>query len=111
MPFGLKNAEATYQRIMSCIFEPLLAKTMKACIDDMLVKSKSRGDHLAHLREAFQLIRRHRLQLNPDKCAFGVRYGNFLGFLISQKGIKMALGQVKAIEKMYLSLRSIYKLS
>ena len=73
---------------------------MEAYIDDMLVKSKSREDHLAHLREAFQLMRSHCLWLNPDKCAFRVEFGNFLGFFISQRGIKMALGQVKAIEQM-----------
>ena len=67
MPFGLKNAEATYQPMMSHIFEPLLGKTMKEYIDDMLVKSKSCEDHLAHLRKAFQLMRLHCLRLNPDK--------------------------------------------
>ena len=56
---------------------------MEAYIDDMLVKSKSRKDHLAHLREAFQLMRSYCLRLNPDKYAFGVEFGNFLGFLVS----------------------------
>ena len=49
IPFGLKNVEATYQRMMSCIFEPLLGRTMETYIDDMLVKPKSRKDHIAHL--------------------------------------------------------------
>ena len=92
MPFGLKNAGATYQHMMSRIFEPLLGKTMEAHIDEMLVKSRLREDHLAHLREAFEFMRKHRLRLNPKKCAFEVRSGNFLGFLVSQRGIKMALG-------------------
>ena len=56
---------------------------MEAYIDDMVVKSKSREDHLAHLREAFQLMRLHDLRLNVDKYAFGVESGNFLGFLVS----------------------------
>ena len=112
MPFGLKNVRATYQHMMSLIFEPLLGKTMEAYIDDMLVKLKSREDHLAHLREAFQLMKRHRLRLNLDKCEFGVKYGNFLGFLVSQRGIKMAPNQVKAIRKMQpLQQRNRYKLS
>ena len=50
IPFGLKNIGATYQCIMSHIFEPLLGKTMEAYIDDMLVKSNSHKDHLAHLQ-------------------------------------------------------------
>ena len=61
MPFSLKNAGATYQRMMSPMFEPLLGKTMEAYIDDMLVKSNSHKDHLAHLRQAFHLMRLHRL--------------------------------------------------
>ena len=84
--------------MMSRIFEPMLGRTMEAYIDDMLVKSKSWEDHIANLQDAFQLMRLHRLRLNPNKCAFGVKFGNFLGFLVSQRGIKMAPGQFKAIE-------------
>ena len=73
---------------------------METYIDDMLVKSKSGEDHIAHLQDAFQLTRLHRLHLNPNKCAFGVRSRNFLGFLVSRRGIEMAPGQVKAIEQM-----------
>ena len=73
---------------------------MEAYIDDMLVKSKSREDHLSHLRDAFQLMWLYHLRLNPGKCSFGVGYGNFLGFLVSQRGSEMALDQVKAIDKM-----------
>ena len=73
---------------------------MEEYIDDMLVKSKSREDHMAHLQEVFQLIRLHFLWLNPDKCTFGVGSENFLRFLVSQRGIEMASGQVKAIEQM-----------
>ena len=56
MPFGLKNAEATYQRLMTKIFKPLLGNTMKAYIYDMLVKSKERFDNTKHLQEAFELL-------------------------------------------------------
>ena len=100
MPFGMKNADAIYQCMMSRIFEPLLGKTIGAYIDDMLVKLRLQGDHLAHLREGFELIRRSQLRLNPEKCSFKVRSGNFLGFLVSQRGIKMALEQVNAITQM-----------
>ena len=56
MPFGLKNVGATYQRLVTKIFRPLLANTMKAYIDDMLVKSKERFDHTKNLLEAFDLL-------------------------------------------------------
>ena len=72
MLFGLKNVEATYQCMMSQVFEPLLGRTVEAYIDDILVKSKSRKDHLAHLREAFYLLWQHQLLLNPAKCVFMV---------------------------------------
>ena len=69
--------------MMSSIFEPLLGKTMEVYIDDMLVKLRLWRDHLVHLREAFELMRRHQLRLNPGKCVFRVGFGNFLGFLVS----------------------------
>ena len=72
---------------------------MEAYIDGMLVKSKSWEDHIAHLRDTFQLMRLHRLCLNPNKCGFRFKSGNFLGFLVSQRGIEMAIGQVKGIEQ------------
>ena len=97
MPFGLKNVGATYQRMMSCIFEPLLGRTMEAYIDDMLVKLKSREDHITHLQDAFWLMRLHRLWLNLDKCAFRVGFGNFIRFLISQRGIEMPPEKAKVI--------------
>ena len=71
MSLGLKNVEATYQGVMSRVFEPILGRTVEAYIDDILVKSTSRKDHLSHLREALCLLRQHRLRLNPVKCAFG----------------------------------------
>ena len=86
--------------MISSMFEPLLGRTMEAYINNMLVKLKSQENHIAHLQEAFQLMRLHRLQLNPDKCAFKVGSGNFLGSLVSQSGIEIALGQVKDIGKM-----------
>ena len=61
MPFGLNNTGATYQCMMSRVFEPLLGKTVVVYIDDILVKSKAQRDHLNHLKEAFTLLRRHRL--------------------------------------------------
>ena len=56
MPFGLKNAGATYQRLVTKIFRPLLGNTMVAYIDDMLVKSKEHFDHTKHLQQAFELL-------------------------------------------------------
>ena len=83
MPFGLKNDGAAYQRLVTNIFRPLLGNTMEAYIDDMLVKSKECFDHTKHLQEAFELLRRYDMKLNPLKCAFGVSSGKFLGFKVT----------------------------
>ena len=97
MPFGLKNVGATYQRLVTKIFRPLLGNTMESYIDDMLVKSKERFDHTKHLQESFELLRRHYMKLNPLKCAFGVSSGKFLGFMVTQRGIEANPIQLKTI--------------
>ena len=70
---------------------------MEAYIDDMLVKSKERSDHAKHLQEAFELLRRYDMKLNPLKCAFGVSAGKFLGFMVTQRGIETNPIQLKTI--------------
>ena len=97
MPFGLKNVGATYQRLATKMFRPMLGKTMEVYIDDMLVKSKERPDHTTHLQQAFELLRAYGMKLNPIKCAFGVSAGQFLGFMMTQRGIEANLAQLKAI--------------
>ena len=88
MTFGLKNVGATYQRLVTKMFRPLLGKTMEVYIDDMLVKSKECSDHAKHLQETFELLREYGMKLNPSKCAFGVSAGRFLGFMVTQRGIE-----------------------
>ena len=88
MPFGLKNVGATYQRLVTKIFRPLMGKTIEVYIDDMLFKSKERPDHTKHLQETFELLRTHDMKLNPLKCAFEISSGKFLGFMVTQRGIE-----------------------
>ena len=88
MSFKLKNVRATYQRLVTKMFKPLLGTTMEVNIDDMLVKSKQRPDHVTHLQEAFDLLKAYSMKLNPSKCAFGVSVGRFLGFMVTQRGIE-----------------------
>ena len=97
MSFGLKNVGATYQRLVSKMFRPLLGKTMEVYIDDMLVKSKERPNHTKHLQEAFDLLKAYDMKLNPLKCIFGVSAGRFLGFTVTQRGIEANPTQLKAI--------------
>ena len=97
MPFGLKNAGATYQRLVTKMFRLLLGSTMEVYINDMLVKSKQCLDHAAHLQQTFDLLREYGMKLNPLKCASGVNAGRFLGFMVTQRGIEANPAQLKAI--------------
>ena len=83
MPFDLKNVGATYQRLVTKIFRPLLGETMEFYINDMLMKSKEHFDHTKNLQESFELLRRYGMKLNPLKCVFGVSSGKVLGFMVT----------------------------
>ena len=97
MLFGLKNAGATYQRLMTKIFKPLIRRTVEVYIDDIVVKSKTRGEHDQHLKEISHLMREYNMKLNSSKCTFGVSADKFLGFMVTQRGIKVNLNQFKAV--------------
>ncbi|CAH9122596.1 unnamed protein product [Cuscuta epithymum] len=97
MPFSLKNAGATFQRLVTMIFKDQLGKTLEVYIDDMLVRSKKATDHIDHLRNSFQKLQEYNLKLNPVKCTFGVSSGEFLGYIVSERGIEASLEQVRAI--------------
>src|ERR1051325_4326283 len=97
MSFGLKNAGATYQRAMNTIFHDFIKSFMQIYIDDIIVKSVSDEDHLKHLSQSFERMRKHGLKMNPLKCAFFVQAGDFLGFVVHKKGIEINLNKMKAI--------------
>ena len=102
MPFGLKNAMSTYQRMMTKMFEPLLGKNIEVYIDDMVVKNKEVPDHVEDLRNIFETLREHKLCLNTSKCSFGVRPGKFLGYMVTHRGIEVNPNQVKVINNLQL---------
>ena len=83
MPFELKNAGATYQRLMNKMFAHQIGRNVQVYVDDMLVKSLREVDHLDDLRETFNTLRSFNMKLNPNKCVFGVTAGKFLGFMVS----------------------------
>ena len=97
MPFGLKNAGATYQRLMNKMFARQLGRNVQVYVDDMLVKSVRENDHLSDLQETFDTLRSYNMKLNPSKCVFGVTAGKFLGFIVSQRGIEVNPEKVRAI--------------
>lgn len=97
MPFGLKNARATYQRAMTTIFHDLIHSILEDYVDDILVKSHTFMDHLVDLEKVFDRLAKYNLMLNPKKCVFGVTSGKLLGFIVSKRGIEIDPKKVKAI--------------
>ncbi|CAL9017106.1 unnamed protein product [Prunus brigantina] len=100
MPFGLKNAGATYQRAMTVIFNDMLHNTIECYVDDLVVKTRKREHHLSDLKRVFDRLRKHQLKMNPLKCAFGVTSGKFLGFVVRHRGIEIDPSKIKAIREM-----------
>ena len=100
MPFGLKNAGATYQRLMNKMFAQQIGRNVQVYVDDMLVKSRREEEHLEDLRETFNTLRSYNMKLNPGKCTFGVTTGKFLGYMVSQRGIEANPDKIQAIMEM-----------
>ena len=97
MPFGQKNAVATYQRLMNKMFTHQLGRNVQVYVNDVLVKSVRENDHLSDLQETFNTLRSYNMKLNPCKYVFGVTTGKFLGFIVSQRGIEVNPEKVRAI--------------
>lgn len=95
-----KDVGATYQRLVNKIFKLLIRRTMEVYMDDMITKSKNLADHVQHLKETFEMLKKYRMKLNPEKCAFGVCSGKFLGFLVSHQGIEANPEKIRAVVKM-----------
>ena len=77
-----------------------MGRNVQVYVNDMLVKSQREEDHLDDLRETFNTLCSYNIKLNPDKCAFGVMVGKFLGFMVSQRGIETNLDKIQAIIEM-----------
>ena len=97
MPFRLKNVGATYQRLVNHMFRPQIGQNVEVYVDDILVKSQDEKIHLDDLQETFDTLRQYNMRLNPDKCAFRVSSGKFLGFMVSHRGIEVNLDKIQEI--------------
>ncbi|KAK4395926.1 hypothetical protein Sango_1746900 [Sesamum angolense] len=92
---------------MQKIFDDMLHKNVECYVDDLVVNSKKRENHFHDLRKVFERLRRYQLKMNPSKCAFGVTYGKFLGFIVRQRGIEIEQAKIDAI---LLEPRNIHEL-
>jgi hypothetical protein len=100
MSFGLKNADATYQRAIQACFKRQLNKNVEAYVDDVVVKTRNFEMLIADLEETFASLRECRWKLNPNKCVFGVPSGKLLGFINSHRGIEANPEKISAITNM-----------
>jgi len=100
MPFGLKDARATYQRLMDKTFKGLIGRNVEIYVDDMIIKSSSCDQHIEDLCQVFQALNAVRMRLNPDKCVFGVESGKFLGLMLTSIGIEVNPDKCQAIMEM-----------
>jgi hypothetical protein len=100
MPFGLRNAGATYQQCMQHVFGDHIGRTVEAYVDDIVVKTRKADDLVSDLRIAFDCLRSNGVKLNLEKCVFGVPRGMLLGYIVSQRGIEANHKKVAALERM-----------
>lgn len=100
IPFGLINAEATIQQMMDMIFGTQISQNIQVYIGDMISLSNVASNHIIDIQEIFDNVKKHKMRLNPAKCSFGITSRNFLGFLISQRGIQAGPSQIRAITEM-----------
>jgi hypothetical protein len=99
LPFGLTNAPATFSTLMQTILHPYLDKFVVVFLDDILIYSKSEGEHKEHLRLVLQVLRKQRLFAKMSKCEFYKSEVNFLGHMISAEGLAVEPTKVKAVEE------------
>jgi hypothetical protein len=113
MPFGIKNAGATYQRCMQACLKEQIGRNIEVYVDNIIIKSTKVDCLLDDLRETFANLDRYNIKLNPKKCSFGVPTGQLLGYLISKRGIEGNPEKIQAIINMQLPkmLRHVQQLT
>ncbi|GJV36969.1 reverse transcriptase domain-containing protein [Tanacetum coccineum] len=102
MPFGLRNAGATYQRLVDKAFYRQIGRNLEVYVDDLVIKIRTEDEIVRDIEETFKTLRKINMKLNPKKCTFRVEEGMFLGYQVNTKGIKICLDKVDAV----LSLQS-----
>jgi hypothetical protein len=100
MPEGVKNVGSTFSRLTKRVLKSQVGCNIFTYVDDIVVTSKNKEDHLADLAETFANMQDARLRLNPEKCVFGVRQGKILGYLVSHRGIEANPTKIQAIINM-----------
>ncbi|GJT19342.1 reverse transcriptase domain-containing protein [Tanacetum coccineum] len=103
MSFGLKNAGATYQRLVDRAFQKQIRRNLEVYVDDLVIKSHTEEEIIRDIEEIFKTLRQINMKLNLKKCTFGMQEGMFLGYKVSAEGLKVCLDKADAV----LSLSSL----
>ena len=113
MPFRLKNAGATYQRMIQTCLETQIGKTVEAYVDEVVIKTRHVESLIDDLRLTFDNLRTYDIKLNPEKCIFGVPAGKLLGFIVSGRGIEANPTKIRALSQLAIptDLKQIQKLT
>jgi len=99
MPFGLCNAPATFQGLMNKVMEPLIDKCVSPYMDDLLVYSPNIDQHVKDLRQVLELLRKNKLYANPSKCVFAKDSVEYLGHVVTDKGISVDPAKIRKIQE------------
>ncbi|GKC42971.1 reverse transcriptase domain-containing protein [Tanacetum coccineum] len=97
MPFDLKNAGTTYQRLVDKDFDSQVGRNIEVYVDDSVIKSHTKAEMLRDIDETFRTLQKINMKLNPKKCTFGAVEGMFLGYMITPKGIKPCPSKTEAV--------------
>jgi hypothetical protein len=97
MPFGLTNAPATFQCVMNQVLNPFLRQFVLVFLDDILIYKKSFGEHMQHLQQVLEVLRTHQLYLKASKCTFAQDSLEYLGHIISSKGVATDSSKIQAM--------------
>lgn len=102
MPFGLKNAPATFQRLMNSVLRDYINKICVVYLDDILIFSTTAEEHMDNIRKIFDRLRQHNLRIQIDKCNFFATSTEYLGHILTTEGVKPNPTKVEAIQKLKL---------
>lgn len=97
MPFWLKNAGATYQRMIQKCLDTQISLNVAAYVDEVVIKNKIADTLIADLRQTFANLHKFNIKLKPNMCVFGVPSGKLLGFIVSQRGVECNPDKIKAL--------------
>ncbi|GJT95375.1 reverse transcriptase domain-containing protein [Tanacetum coccineum] len=94
---GLKNAGATYQRLVDKAFQKQIGRNLEVYVDDLVIKSRTEEEVIQDMEETFKTLREINMKLNPKKCAFVIKEGTFLGYKVDADGLRVCLDKVEAV--------------